>query len=65
MDRFYTIARIKGGMKFTCTHCAHHVSTLDFDLRDGISDFLFQRIRGMHDDRSRHGLQQWTDRLLN
>ncbi|MGD0990168.1 MAG: hypothetical protein ABR874_20345 [Candidatus Sulfotelmatobacter sp.] len=35
MDRFYTIARIKGGMKFTCTHCAHHVSTLDFDVRNG------------------------------
>jgi hypothetical protein len=35
VDRFYTIARITGGMKFTCTHCAHHVSTLDFDPRDG------------------------------
>jgi hypothetical protein len=35
VKRFYTIARIKGGMKFTCTHCAHHVSTLDFDARDG------------------------------
>jgi hypothetical protein len=35
VKRFYTIARIKGGMKFTCTHCAHHVSTLDFDSRDG------------------------------
>ena len=33
--RHYTIARIKGGMKFTCTRCAHQVSTLDFDLRDG------------------------------
>ena len=33
--RHYTIARVKGGMKFTCTRCAHHVSTLDFDLRDG------------------------------
>jgi hypothetical protein len=35
MDCFYTITRIKGGIKFTCTHCAHHVSTLDFDPRDG------------------------------
>jgi hypothetical protein len=35
VNRHYTIARIKGGMKFTCTRCAHHVSTLDFDLRDG------------------------------
>jgi len=33
--RLYTIGRIKGGMKFTCTHCAHNVSTLDFDPRDG------------------------------
>ena len=35
MKRHYTIGRIKGGMKFTCTHCAHNVSTLDFDPRDG------------------------------
>ncbi|MGA2645559.1 MAG: hypothetical protein ABSF15_12655 [Candidatus Sulfotelmatobacter sp.] len=35
MKRLYTIGRIKGGMKFTCTHCAHHVSTLDFDSRNG------------------------------
>jgi hypothetical protein len=35
MDRSYTITRIKGGMKFACTHCAHNVSTLDFDPRDG------------------------------
>jgi hypothetical protein len=35
VKRLYTIGRIKGGMKFTCTHCAHHVSTLDFDSRDG------------------------------
>ena len=35
VERFYTIARVKGGMKFTCTHCTHHVSTLDFDPRDG------------------------------
>jgi hypothetical protein len=35
VKRLYTIGRIKGGMKFTCTHCAHNVSTLDFDPRDG------------------------------
>jgi hypothetical protein len=35
VKRHYTIGRIKGGMKFTCTRCAHHVSTLDFDLRNG------------------------------
>ena len=35
VKRHYTMARIKGGMKFTCTRCAHHVSTLDFDPRDG------------------------------
>jgi|ERR1700677_2962696 hypothetical protein len=35
MKRLYTIGRIKGGMRFTCSHCAHHVSTLDFDPRDG------------------------------
>jgi len=33
--RHYTMERVKGGMKFTCTRCAHHVSTLDFDSRDG------------------------------
>jgi hypothetical protein len=35
VKRLYTIARVKGGMRFTCSHCAHHVSTLDFDPRDG------------------------------
>ena len=35
VKRHYTIGRIKGGMKFTCSRCAHHVSTLDFDARDG------------------------------
>jgi hypothetical protein len=35
VKRLYSIARVKGGMKFTCSHCAHHVSTLDFDPRDG------------------------------
>jgi hypothetical protein len=35
VKRLYTMARIKGGMKFTCSHCAHHVSTLDFDPRNG------------------------------
>jgi hypothetical protein len=31
----YRIQRIKGGMKFTCTQCAHSVSTLDFDAKAG------------------------------
>jgi hypothetical protein len=31
----YKIQRIKSGMKFTCTHCAHSVSTLDFDAKVG------------------------------
>jgi hypothetical protein len=31
----YRIQRIKSGMKFTCTHCAHSVSTLDFDAKGG------------------------------
>jgi hypothetical protein len=35
VKRHYTIGRIKGGMKFTCTRCSHNVSTLDFDARDG------------------------------
>jgi len=35
VKRHYTITRVKGGMKFTCTRCAHHVSTLDFDLHNG------------------------------
>ena len=35
VKRHYTIGRIKGGMKFTCTRCAHNVSTIDFDARDG------------------------------
>jgi hypothetical protein len=35
VKKHYTITRIKGGMKFTCTRCAQQVSTLDFDLRDG------------------------------
>ncbi|MGA8617631.1 MAG: hypothetical protein WB660_03800 [Candidatus Sulfotelmatobacter sp.] len=35
VKRHYTMARVKGGMKFTCCRCAHHVSTLDFDPRDG------------------------------
>lgn len=33
--RNYTTARIKGGMQFTCIHCAHSVRTLDFDVKDG------------------------------
>ncbi len=35
VKRNYTIGRIKGGMKFTCTRCPHYVSTLDFDARSG------------------------------
>jgi hypothetical protein len=31
----YRIQRIKSGMKFTCTHCTHSVSTLDFDAKAG------------------------------
>jgi hypothetical protein len=31
----YKILRIKSGMKFTCVHCAHSVSTLDFDAKAG------------------------------
>ena len=31
----YRIERIKGGMKFSCTHCPHSVSTLDFDATAG------------------------------
>jgi uncharacterized protein (DUF2252 family) len=31
----YRIERIKSGMKFTCTHCAHSVSTFDFDAKAG------------------------------
>jgi hypothetical protein len=31
----YRIQRIKSGMKFTCTHCDHSVSTLDFDAKLG------------------------------
>ncbi len=31
----YRIERIKGGMKFNCTHCSHSVTTLDFDARVG------------------------------
>jgi len=31
----YQIQRIKGGMRFTCTHCEHSVTTLDFDAKAG------------------------------
>ena len=31
----YHTERIEGGVKFTCTHCAYSVSTLDFDSRAG------------------------------
>jgi hypothetical protein len=35
VERFYTMSRIKGGMKFTCAHCTHSVSTVDFDPHNG------------------------------
>ena len=35
MKRFYTIVRIKGGMKFTCTRCPHCVCTFEFDPSNG------------------------------
>jgi hypothetical protein len=31
----YRLERIKGGMKFVCTRCAHSVSTGDFDAKAG------------------------------
>jgi len=31
----YRIERIQGSIRFTCTHCDHSVSTLDFDPKDG------------------------------
>ena len=31
----YRTERIKNGVKFTCTHCEHSVSTLDFDPKGG------------------------------
>ncbi len=31
----YRIERIKSGMKFTCVHCNHSVSTVDFDAKAG------------------------------
>ena len=31
----YRIERIKSGMRFTCTQCAHSVSTLEFDAKSG------------------------------
>ena len=31
----YRIQRIKGGMKFNCTQCAHSVTALDFDAKAG------------------------------
>ncbi len=33
--KHYTIERIKGGMRFTCTRCEHSVSTQQYDARDG------------------------------
>src|SRR5258708_39709346 len=33
--KHYTIDRIKGGMRFTCTRCEHSVSTLEYNARAG------------------------------
>jgi len=35
VKRHYTMAHVKGGVKFTCARCAHNVNTFDFDPRDG------------------------------
>jgi hypothetical protein len=35
VKRFYSICRVKGGIKFTCSHCAHSVCTAEFDPRNG------------------------------
>jgi len=31
----YRLERIKGGMKFNCTHCSHSVTTFDFNAKAG------------------------------
>jgi hypothetical protein len=31
----YRIERIRNGTKFTCSHCTHSVTTLDFDSKAG------------------------------
>ncbi|MGB9234991.1 MAG: hypothetical protein WCC04_11295 [Terriglobales bacterium] len=31
----YRTERIKNGIKFSCTHCAHSVTTLDFNATAG------------------------------
>jgi len=31
----YRTERIKNGIKFTCTHCTHSVTTLDFESKAG------------------------------
>jgi hypothetical protein len=33
--KHYRTERIKSGIKFTCTQCAHSVSTLDFNAKAG------------------------------
>jgi len=33
--KHYTIQRIPDGAKFTCVHCEHHVTTLDFHRAAG------------------------------
>jgi hypothetical protein len=31
----YRTERVKNGIKFTCTHCTHSITTLDFDSKAG------------------------------
>ena len=33
--KHYTIKRIQDGTMFTCVHCEHHVTTLDFHREAG------------------------------
>jgi hypothetical protein len=33
--RYYTTKAMNGGTTFTCTFCAHSVTTLDFDSTNG------------------------------
>jgi hypothetical protein len=55
----YRIERIKNGMKFTCTHCAHSVTTLDFDAKVG--NLRTQAATAIN----RHATQAHTDPVLS
>lgn len=55
----YRIERIKNGMKFTCTHCAHSVSTLDFDAK--IGNLRTQAATAIN----HHAAQAHTDPAMN